>query len=433
MSQVLVVPVNLLERAVVTCDPPEDPLFLLADLYGGDPQFPFRFGSLTASPKVEADIDELKGEGDFEGAWTGGAASPPPGFTIETSGTGSPTVAPSTTSPPSGAKWAELSIGVGTGRASLKTQRKALSGQRYQLRMRLKGAGPSRPPIRANVQNLDTLKQLTPSGTPEWSTAGQEVFSQTDTTTSLVTRAFRVESLEDCGYKREVTFLIHVFFDGDGGVAMALNVDDIELIPACNGFSIHGHNADPLNRDFEAVGADDAAFALSVTPADGIFPGQPSFYASFAETFRRHWRIFPNGTTNTAASGALWYGQLVLWQAIVLQRNPDYPIREEFVSPQVRHLNFMRGQSVFSWGDHPLRNYVLPFSHRNLAQYEEMRDEIYRRSGGGAEPIVFVPDTVADVVTFARVQATVGFSRSGLFRRDSEISIEEMPVPRVVA
>jgi hypothetical protein len=408
---------NAWARGVVTSSPAANPLFPVLGLGDGDAGSPFRFGSLTQDPYIQVDTDYLGGVGDFE-AWTGGA---PNGWTEAHTGTGDVIQETSITANGSSA----LRLVPGTGTSVVLLDVEVPAGHWVQFRSILYGGGAPAAVVKLQVENLSYGKNLSSAGT--WGFGVVDVASRSVTGYNLSTVAFQVESLLAMG-QETVKLRIVIRNDVAGSTGYA---DLIELSQGIDFASVHGHNVDPRNV-VTLISDDFPAFGTSVTRATFTL-ARPSFYAVLgAVVYARYWRIKFTGI-NSTARGAIYLGEAVLGQQTALLRGSNFPIRTDWIMPQARSRAASRRQYVYNWGPDHLRTVTFPFSYRNLAQQQQARDEIIRRTAGGLHPLVIVPlDDDAETVIFGRIQVEWSSSQAFLNVREADLVIEEDPMPTFV-
>lgn len=407
--------VNNFGRGIATSSPAADPLYPLSALGDGDAGSPFRFGSLGFDPYIQIDTDYMLGSGDFE-IWPG-----PDGWTQLNTGTGA--ITQETSIVANGASAARLAAGTGT--AVMYKDIQVPAGQTMQVWCVLYGGGAPAANVRVQVQNLQTYQWLTGAGA--WQASETEVASKNTTGYFATNLAFTVQSLLACG-QDVVTIRIIVRNDVATSVGYA---DFLRLIPGVDFASVHGHNIDPGNV-VTLVSDDSSTFGTAVTRAT-FTKARPSFYAVLgAIVYARFWRIKIVGI-NAPASGAIYIGEPVLAQQLGLARGSNFPIRTDWQMPQARMRSASRRQYVYNWSRDHLRTVTFPFSYRNLAQHQEARDEIVRRTAGGLYPITIVPlDDDPETVIFGRIQGDWSSSQAQLNVREADLIIEEDPFPTFV-
>ena len=418
---------NLLARGTVSVAPAMDAVMGQGGLVDYDPGIPARFSANVTTPVVNGDIDLLGGIGGFE-TFPGGLF---PGWVVDKSGAG--------TAVNQNVAGAHIPTGGGSGSLELVTPVSGAgmwssvrydyavrSGERLQVRAYLQS--DTVQPLKVRVQNLHSGKYLTNAGA--WQTAVAEVFSQTSSGWVLNTRAFNVESRAALAGLDTATLRITVRLDG-AAAASTVWADRVEVIPATTALVVVGHNLDPIHSAFEVVAADSADYTENqVTPATAIGLRQPAFYAKWAETFRRFYNIRPNSTANSAASGPVWYGEVLLLNPLVAARSADWPIRITSREPQVRNRNGAGGVFVLPQG-RELHTITLPFSYRSLAQYEEARDEILRRGRYGFHPTVLIPLDDQPEVFLCRKDESDWSRERSFARTDASLTLEEMAIAEV--
>lgn len=412
---------NLLARGIVTVNPAASATRPLAALFDGDPGLPMGFGSLTALPHIDVDLDMFQSLGDFEGTFVG---NDPPGFTGVVSGTG--TVTKDTTNKTKGTASCALNAGTAAGNdASVKRQIEVRAGERIRVRARLRSsAGGLGQVISVYIRNPRTGMRWDGAG---WTNIGVPFAfswqSATFSTQAQTQTSFAMESFDACAGPTTI-LEVEAKCSGSSTGAYTGNVDELEVLVGPTLLAVIGHNADRAIA-FVVYGADEPTFASPTPLSDPLIPPvprQPSFYTKWAENFFRHVRIY--GGNNSAA---LAFGEMFLCSPLTLLRSPDWPLRVGFREPQVRNRNAAGGSFVAAQG-REIRTITLPFSYRSDAQYDQARDEIIRRSRHGFHPTLIVPlDTEPDVY-LARLDGSDWTPSRTHDRRDAPITLEEMPI-----
>lgn len=424
---------NLLARGTTVAIPAMESLRPVEALFDGDPALPGRFAALGSTPRVDTDVDLLKGTGGFEGTFSG---INPVGFIGTIVGTG--TITRETGGGLFTAGVASVALGVpANGDLARVTALVAVrAGERIRVRWkgRLSGSPPLNAALHLFVRNRFTGRYLHPDFTWQTSAPATGTMFQIGTTFPPLNGTkidFAVESLVACGAP---TTILEVFVQtaGVAGGAYTGYVDELEVLPGTSLVAAFGHNVDPLNP-FQVTSADSADFLTNTTVlVAGAFPYQPTFYAKWSEAFFRYYTLRPISTTNTSESGPIWYGEFGLYHPLALSKGASFPIRIGERTPQVRNANAAGGVYVSPQG-RPLRSIVLPYSLRADAQYVEMRDEIIRRSGQGQHPTLIVPlDTEPDVI-LARTAEATALDRRWLSVWEGPIELEEMALAELSA
>lgn len=407
---------NLLARALSVTVTDESGLYPPANLWDNVPGRPFRFGTAGADRAVTADLAA------FDGAMEDWAGSPaaPAGWTRVVSGTGD-VVETTTAGEVRSGSAAKLNRGTGT--AQLQRDFSARSGERWQFDgwARIAGAGSAK----AYLQNRHTLMWLTPGG---WQSA-QAPFVTEAAATSYEQQllAFQVESWEECLGADQVTLRVTLEDGGAGGAGDFAFWEDVAFYPGLDVAAIVGHNIEPhiavqLRRSNDGFVANDT-LAATLTKA------RPAFYGALqAAQYERYWRILNAGTNGAA----IWKGELVLAQSLVMDTSSRWPLEDDLAFPQERAGGELASRS-YLWTEDGLRTFRLTFRHRDLASIKKLRDEVVRRSRGGFYPLLVIArDTDPESCIFGRVPDRRRHRRLFDHCGEDELPIEELPLPTFV-
>jgi hypothetical protein len=145
-----------------------------------------------------------------------------------------------------------------------------------------------------------------------------------------------------------------------------------------NLISVHGL---PRGCTQIRVIATNAAVTLSWNEMTTVID-YPSSYIYFATPIVARWfRVEFTGTMSAI-------GELVVANALVMRRNPIYPIQWTPYHQAAGSPPHIHGRSDFP------RRKLGPFKFKGFtSDYEEARDGIFRTARGPVYPVVFVPDT----------------------------------------
>ena len=366
-----------------------------------------QFGSLTATPLFQVDVDMLDRAGLFE-SFSGGS---PVGWIEANSGTSD--VTQESTVVHSGSFAARFAA-VG-GSASCYKDITVRAGQRLYLEAALRGdAGLGR--IKVNLRNLQTGRYLNGGA---WSSTPNDVMNYSGTPYDVQSQAFVVEDAATCGTVRP-TLRLQLLNDNAGTVSYA---DSVILIPGVSFASWHGHNIDPRSAPELRASTDNfgASNVLVSTPT----LARHSFYTTFPVVYYRYWRT-QFADTNTAA---IFASEWVLGDALSLARGFNAPYKRTFVDPRITIAKPVGAPAVVSRGTFEQR--TLPLSFRvPRSGRAEFFNEVWLRSKGGA-PIVVVPYSGDPDVILGVLSGELPEEWPHHTYLDYTTSIEEMGLPLI--
>jgi len=293
------------------------------------------------------------------------------------------------------------------------------AGEAMKLEWALFGGGGA---IAAAIrlQNRQTGKYLQPGGT--WSTA-IDIDSQTTAAwkpggAGTSTLQFTVESFATC-MKDQVTLRLAIRLSASGTVYF----DDISLYPATDFCGVFGHNID-------AVLAPELRSGISGATLESSFSfavRQPLFFAvASSPIYQRYLRLKLTGTPVVQT----WIGEWLLGQLSSFQRNSSGPAKIAYARRQVRYEMRSGMLVAAAIGPEPVRTVTLPFQHELLAQWQQLRDELFRRASGGVFPALIVPtEAESELCFFGTLQGDMQASLVVERQYDTDVSITEYPFP----
>jgi hypothetical protein len=257
------------------------------------------------------------------------------------------------------------------------------------------------------------------SGGASWAAGSSDLFSRTTASWATSTQAYTVETLATA-LTDVVTLEIH---------AVQLNAgttyrDDIIDVPGVTFSSIHGHNIGQGITVKIQSAPDNATWTDRITPTlrrDVIF-------GTAAVQYLRYWRLFLNGTPGFAPYvGEWWLGQ---YEALVCA--PDYPFRIDYDEMQIPNPTPGGQRSIYLRGGAPLRRVTATFTPRNDAQFQQLRDGLFRGGRGGRWPMVMVPvETDSDTCVMGRCVETLAVTRPSFANRSFDFELDEEPLPQM--
>ena len=405
---------NLLERGTVTMSPAASAIYPPSRLYDGTSEWPARFGSLAVDSFVGVDLDLLRGSGNMD-AWSGGL---PTGDGWTKTGT----VAEDTSTKYAGKSSAKASAG------SLTITKWCRAGEKLRIDCYMRGDGTNA--ISLTIHNLGTGRFLTPG--LAWSLTNQ---SYADTVVGSWANVAANPTIEGSAACR--TDLVQIEITASNGAGNGW-IDELTVVPYVDWCSVHGHNLDPVCvpklRRAEAQdysGAVDAA-TFSVK--------RRAFYAFLAAPVAaRYWQA-PKivSTVNSAASGPVWMGEVILGQSIAVATGFEFPIETELDRAQVRLLSGSGGETTAAASAAFARRLTLRAIYNGRAAWDAMTEAIMEATQNGLYPLALAPevggdgDSDSDLVVFGRMANPVPLRRTQHLSRSVSLGLREFPFPLVV-
>lgn len=402
---------NHLSRCLVTpvMTPTAHSLSIISDLWDGRAGTAVRFGSVAADSTVTADLNQIE-NGDFE--------NNPPDIWIQTVGT----LTRDTGTVHAGAASGKLA---GTGVGAFYQDFTARSGEIAGLEWALYGGSSSTAAL--SLLNLDTGRYLQTDGV--WGGALQ-IDSQTTAAWKTGNRIFSVEgpseTLKDLTTLRLLctkSATANCFFD------------DIFYYPATDLCAVFGHSiVKLLTPEFRA---DVSGSTLLAT----MIPRRRAFYGLLSSPVaQRYVRLKLAGLSIDAPEMA----ELVFAQTIKLPRAPRFPLRSDGRFRQIRNETPAGEQWRMRLGDDEVRELNPSFTWTSEEEYRELRDVLFRASGGGISPAILIPDVGDDLPGWGDESGDIYFGRmddvlnvnsetrtgGGELVRTTEFRFQESPSPR---
>lgn len=412
---------NMLEGRIITLvSGTENPLYPRSRLWDGRPSQEFRFNTAVANCLIRVDANAIVNalgtvdEGKFNG-WT---ASGPDGFTKVVTGTGA--VSQENTIVRSGSS---VRIEPGSsGTAALIRDRVVRAGEIWNIEAWPRG-GAGAGVLRCEVQNLDTKKYLTSGGL--WQTAQVDWTTENNAADFVQKlRSFTVESFAQCGWRDTVTLRFKFYNTVANSSAY---IEDFAFWPAgIDLVAIFGHNLDP-SIDVQVVADEDPAYG-SVTNLASLTPWPvPSgyLYLGSPQNFR-YWQVGLIGTN----VNPIEIGELVLAQTFAPSRHPNFGYELSYLQDDIASETPGGELHVVQTAKHERRTFALPFRYGggSHAQFDEARDEIFRRSRGRVHPLVLIPDTDRSDILHGRRARTFKVLRTFLHTYDeADLTVVESP------
>jgi hypothetical protein len=426
MSNILVLAgerFNLFSRVpaanVVVSD--EDALYAKDRLGDGRPFWPFRFGTLGADRQITIDGNLLINS--VIGSWTAGT----PASWTEANASGGDVVETTVGAEVHGGTGSAAKFVPGaSGTAQLQQDVIVRAGERLNIEAWLLSDGTGGV-MRFRIYNPHSAHYLKTDGT--WASTTEDLFTEAGGNYSQKTKAFTVES--QATLRSELTTLRII------GICNSANkvgfLDDVTLWPDLDFASVHGHNLDAgivaeWRHSTDAFGSSNDLVGGAAVPVY-----RPSFYSAPATGSTRRWHRLKAVGTNSAAAGAIYYGEAVLGQRLSLVAHPAFPMRIEPMLPTLRGRMGVSANLIELHGRAIPRRLTLPFDYAGIPEYQEARDAVYQRTLEGFHPLVIVPDDAdPEVCVWGRLVGGGGYDRGTWSLRHRELVIEEEAFPRFV-
>jgi hypothetical protein len=375
-----------------------DALYPLTFAYDRDPGVPFKYAAAIADAKLQVDTN-LLGNPGFE-------TVPLVGWIDESSGGGSTS---------------DETTLFDTGAHALKCQGGAGGiGQRYravtvhageQLRVAARMRADGTVNARLRVYCVELNQWLNSSGA--FQAGATDVATETGTSYVSKSKVFTMPSFASLRL-HTVTLRIYCRVDQNG----AGYFDTMNVVPATDWLSIHGHNIEPslaiqLRSSDDFFAADDVLEGTAT-----VIPGR--FYLRLSSPVtRRYFRVVWSGTPSVAQQ----VGEVVLGQSYALGSGPLWGWSIDERQPQVRSA-LSSGVQFATPIAEPLYRLELPFTHRTT-DWDELRRDLFERSRFGSDPIVFCPTDDEPLCLLGRVSEVLPASRAFLDSWSPRMRIDE--------
>lgn len=412
---------NLLARGTVTCNPAELATSPLTALYDGKPS-PFTFGSNAADSYVQL-RNNLLANPSFETALTiSGWIDADTGAGVSDQGAAGSGRAGGAT------KCLECD---GNGDTSARCQSKTVrAGERLRadgwIKPGLTFTGNIRVYCEETAQWCVTAAGA--GGVGSWQTAAGDLVLVTNQAgwTRVAETTFQMPTLATALWPT-LTLRFYCYTASNATVSF----DDVALIPAVNGASVHGHNLHACTTP--TLRYSDDAFAADDNVAATFTIARPSFYAHIGTAvYREYWRIKIGGT-NTAAPymSEAWMGYF-----------ETKARRQEFGWPvKYRPVTTLAGDDTSAYlryrqGSDMSRSVKLDFRSFDDSDWKELVRDIYQRTYGGDGAIVLVPssDSTEAPVIYGKIDPIpLELTRVDETVRSASISVSEMAFPSIGA
>jgi hypothetical protein len=393
-------------------------LFPLSYLYDGIPSRAFAAaaaGNLT----VDIDGDILQNYGLVEGTFAAGVA---PGFTNGSTGTG--TLAEEGTIVHLGGSTKSQKVSTGAGPGVGRAHRDILvrAGEVLTPDFWLRTDGTATICVRLQDQQ-----------TGKWwdGAAWQASVSNwtTHNTTTWTEKTPTAATLDSAVNWRAGLGWVRLSFVVDSATALGSGYfDDCVLWPSCDFCGVFGHNI-PLGATVDFRSSTSSGWGSPTTEAT-LAVYQPSFYSILAAPVaRRFWRV---RITDAIALAALYMGQLVIGSTVTLTASPDYPVSVRRRTDHNRAVTRFGHPHVSAITQTPAREADLAFTLLPIAQFRELRDQIYLACNGDLNSLVAIPrDDDPEHCFFGRIDGALEHQLVMADNWTSRLHLVEHPFPVV--
>lgn len=369
---------NLVTRALATSSgritvSTADTVFVPSYLGDGLSEIAFRFGSLGSSDYIIVNGDVLS-NGLMEIAATSGSGAP------QSWQQSAGTIAQSSAFAFGGT----FSMAISAGGVAYQDIT-ANAGERFTIQGALQGDTVNS--ARAQLQNLLDLTYLTSSG--GWQAAQAYFF--TSAATSFATRSVIATVAAYATTMLYDTVPLRLTLNESASSA-TVYADWFSYFPSVSLATLHGFtNIDP-SIAVKLISSASSGMG-SATTESTLTAYRPSFfYAPAAPIDKQYLQVIFSGQ-NSTQSGAIYGGELVFCQPITMQRVYDPAKSMEFKATQSRSQTVFGSQRVIALSSQASRQVVLPYRFTTLAEYQDQRDNVLRRSNFGGWPLVVVPSS----------------------------------------
>jgi hypothetical protein len=385
-----------------TADPSMLTLFPLANAHDDRASKPAIFEVGQADSTLTFDLTLLT-NGTFEADATG--------WTV----LGEGTISSSATAPFAGSASALLELAGGAAEAIAYQDVIVRAGEELTFYAAVKNAA-SADSAHIRIRNRETGKWLDES--QAWSATLANAYANTTTAWEEAEVTFTVESIASC---KADTVTLRFYLHGDSESYF----DNVSLWPSTNWCSIHGHNIPP----FIVLTLESSDDGTSWATVETMTILRDSFHVDLDPTSTsRYWRLLFTGTPDV--DSLMFVGEIVLGQSFELLHNPQYGGGIARNDRQTRSESDIGDEFIQLHNRFPQRALSFTFGFKTDEEYEQFRDLIFRRSRGGAVPIVVVPyDLDPTVVIMGRIRETSSVIKSAFYPRSGELEIIEAPLP----
>jgi len=166
-------------------------------------------------------------------------------------------------------------------------------------------------------------------------------------------------------------------------------VDDYVYWPHTNSNAVIGHNLMPALTAFVLQRSSDAAAWTTEHTYSTIY--SPNMYGLHS-TMRteRYWRYL---TTGINGAYALWFGQPWLFQKLLFDRSPNYGFNEALSKEYKEQRTTAGATRRYYKEDTPRTDLIFTWRHPTDADYEELRDRMFRQGRLGEWPALIIRST----------------------------------------
>jgi len=376
---------NLLSRALTVTASQQDSLYPVSGLYDYDPSHPWRNTDVEEEDEVVDNVtitaDLAMAQGDFEAAFVGGV--PDSEVLTPYVKTGPGTLVATTTAGEFHSGAAAVKIQVGASETTLYYDYTVRPGETLRADMWLRRGPLGSATANIRIRNRRTGMYLTGAGA--WQAGLVSTFTSTDTSYEHKQLTFVMEGITTC-LQDEVKLRVSFLATGGGASTDNACFDDCFLAPAWNFSSVHGSTLAPalvttLRSSDDNFSSDDVEEAVFVV-------AQPSFYTVLpALRVERYVRLKMLGP----APEIITIGEWVVGQTVTLTQAQNFPLGQAFVEQDIYAEGLAGNPKVHNISYHPRRRLGLEFRANTLADFEEAKWHVFRRSRGRFNPLVYVP------------------------------------------
>lgn len=397
--------------------------FALSNLFAYQPNLPILFSAYALNPYVGGDLNVILGASFTE--------NPIVGWVADTGTLTRDTVQKNIHTPQSPASGMLANNGPGQIHNDIVVRSGELASLEYAFRS---DAG-----IKASIriQNLVTGNWLRNDGT--WDPNAGDLDSTTSVQWTWKELALQIEPLTTT-LQDLCTLRIYGLLAAAGSV----HFDDFAYYPSTDLCAIFGHNA-PVSVSFQLL-TDPGNVFQPGTPVATITPTFPSAFALLGGSglptsptvpvAMRFFRLYYGGKGCLQSSYVQGLGELVLAQTTLTQRLIDHPdlAALNWLFTEVGQItNLSRDGNPYNYtpGPFSLRSGPLPFRFTKFAEYQQLRDGLFRGTRGSQYRGVILPtEADTDFCLFGYFAPKVQFDhKTNANTRLAVFTFNEMPFP----
>jgi hypothetical protein len=240
------------------------------------------------------------------------------------------------------------------------------------------------------------------------------------------------ESFAACGNQDVVDCRLELHVWSSGGTTVTALFDALYISPGIDLCAIFGYNGTAENLPGWYTSAD-SSWGVAVKVADLAPPGQRVMWklAASKQYTRFQALTIPLNSSVTEIEPMREIGELVLAQTTLLSSYPHYPVRFDPRVPAYR-AESPTGQPFVSpliGSAYPPDKLVLHWEVLSLAEALAVKDEIWTRTRGGTDPLVFLPLEVdPNVALYGYAAAEVTIQQIQLNNWAVDVEIKASPL-----